>query len=83
VPEPEFHLDPGLEQRQCARLAAVRRERDAAAVAAALERLAQAARGDENLMEPLYDCITRYASIGEICGRLRGVFGAYRDPGFL
>ena len=38
---------------------------------------------DQNLMQPLYDCVTRYASIGEICGRLRAIHGSYHDPGFL
>jgi len=83
VPEPEFRLDPELERRQAARLAAVRNERDGAAAAAALDRLMQAARAGENLMEPLHACVTRYVSVGEICGRLREIFGAYRDPGFL
>ncbi len=82
-PEPEFHLDPALELRQCADLRAVRGRRDAAAVAQALQRLEAAAQGGRNIMEPLHVCVQAYASIGEICGRLRRVFGSYRDPGFL
>ncbi|MFH1144846.1 MAG: methylmalonyl-CoA mutase family protein [Candidatus Eisenbacteria bacterium] len=83
VPEPEFRLDPELESRQIQRLRQVRAGRNGGLVAAALERLEHAARGTENLMEPILACIWAYGSIGEICGRLRGVFGAYRDPGYL
>ena len=83
VPEPEFRLDPELERRQAASLRAVRARRDASRVAAALDRLEAAARASENVMEPMLECVRAYASIGEICGRLRDVFGSYRDPGFL
>jgi len=83
TPEPQFRLDPELEHRQAESLRRVRAERDSARVAAALERLEAAARGTENLMEPIHACVSAYASIGEICGRLRGVFGSYRDPGYL
>ncbi len=83
VPEPEFRLDPELERNQAASLQAVRAKRDATRVNEALERLEAAARGSDNLMEPILACVTAYASIGEICGRLRTVFGSYRDPGYL
>jgi len=83
VPEPEFRLDPELERRQVASLNEARARRDGARVAAALDRLEAAARGTENLMEPMLECVRAYGSIGEICGRLRGVFGSYRDPGYL
>jgi len=81
--EPEFRLDPQLERRQVEALRAVRARRDAAAAARELDRLEAAARAGANLMPPLYDCVKAYAGIGEICDRLRRVFGAYRDPGFI
>jgi methylmalonyl-CoA mutase N-terminal domain/subunit len=81
--EPEFQLEPELERNQVAKLRGVRAHRDNAAVDAALERLESAARAGANLMESIHDCVVAYASIGEICGRLRAVFGSYRDPGFL
>jgi methylmalonyl-CoA mutase N-terminal domain/subunit len=83
APVPEFRLDPDLERRQVEGLGAVRGRRDAAAVAAALDRLEAAARAGDNVMEPIRECVVAYAGIGEICGRLRRVYGSYRDPGFL
>jgi methylmalonyl-CoA mutase, N-terminal domain len=83
APEPEFRLDPQLERRQAAGLAAVRARRDARQVATALERLEGAARAGENVMEPIHAAVLAEASVGEICERLRRVHGSYRDPGFL
>jgi methylmalonyl-CoA mutase N-terminal domain/subunit len=81
--EPEFRLDPELERRQVARLANVRAGREAPVVERSLAALETAARDGANLMEPLYACVRAYASIGEMCQRLRRVLGAYRDPGYL
>ncbi len=80
---PRFGISEEPARRQAERLAAVRARRDGPAVELALSRLETAARADANLMPFLYDAVRQYASIGEICGRLRQVFGAYRDPGYL
>jgi methylmalonyl-CoA mutase N-terminal domain/subunit len=77
--EGAFALDPAIEPEQKARLAAVRARRDGTAVTGALTRLAVAARGPENLMEPLLACVRAYASVGEICNSLREVFGVQRE----
>ncbi len=82
-PEIEFSLDPELEREQGARLDALRSRRDPSRAAASLDRLEQAARAGENIMEPLYECVRGYVTLGEMCHRLRGVYGAYRDRGFL
>jgi methylmalonyl-CoA mutase N-terminal domain/subunit len=81
VQAPEFRADPDLARRQAGRLEALRRRRDSARVEAALGALGQAARGDGSLIEPLSECVRAYATVGEMCGRLREVFGAYREPG--
>jgi methylmalonyl-CoA mutase N-terminal domain/subunit len=78
---PEFRVDSELGRRQAGRLEALRRRRDAARVEAALGALGQAARGDGSLIEPLRECVRARATIGEMCGRLREVFGAYHEPG--
>jgi methylmalonyl-CoA mutase N-terminal domain/subunit len=78
---PEFRVDPELGMRQAGRLEALRRRRDAARVEAALGALGQAARSDGSLIEPLRECVRARATIGEMCGRLRDVFGAYHEPG--
>jgi len=78
--EPELlQVDEAQEQAQRERLARVRRERDGAAVRAALAAVREAAAGDDNLMPHLIRAVEAYASIGEICGVLREVFGEHRE----
>src|SRR5437868_4349765 len=72
-----LRVDPEVEGRQMARLADVRARRDAAAVERALGALRAAAEGEGNLMEPLVASARAYASVGEMCDVLRGVFGLY------
>ena len=81
VQEPCFRMDPDLATRQASRLEALRRRRDGVRVEAALGRLESAARGDGSLIGPLSECVRAYATVGEMCGRLREVFGVYREPG--
>jgi len=77
---PLLKMDPEGERRQIARLQQVRRERDNERVSQTLARLEEAARGTENLMYPILDCVRAYATLGEIMGVLRKVFGEYREP---
>ncbi len=69
---------------QLARLERTRRERDAVAVEAALTRLRDLAARPEssetNLMPALVACAAAYATLGEMCGVFRAVFGEYREP---
>ena len=81
TPVPTFRLDPAVEQAQIGRLRQVRAARSPATLEAALERLERAARGTENLLPPIVEAAAAYATIGEISGRLRAVFGEYRDAG--
>lgn len=71
-------VDPRFEQEQAERVRRVRAQRDAGAVASALERLEQAARGRDNVLPYILDAVRVYATLGEICNVLRGVFGEYR-----
>jgi methylmalonyl-CoA mutase N-terminal domain/subunit len=81
---PVLAVPAGSLERQLARLAAVRRDRDAAAVEAALAGLRDAARRPEssatNLMPHFIRCAEAYATLGEQCRVLREVFGEYREP---
>jgi len=63
---------------RAAELAALRAERDGGAVARALGELRDAAAGDTNLLPVLVRAVEAYATVGEICDVLRGVFGEYR-----
>jgi methylmalonyl-CoA mutase, N-terminal domain len=71
------------EQRQRARLAELRASRDQQRVDQALERLRQAARDNENVIEPMLDCVRAYATLYEIRRAMEDVFGAYREPIFF
>ena len=76
-----FEIHRHLEEvagEQIAALAALRRERDAGRVARALDELRRAAKGDANLVPLFVEAVTSYATIGEICGVLREVFGEYQ-----
>ncbi|MEJ2563268.1 MAG: methylmalonyl-CoA mutase family protein [Anaerolineales bacterium] len=73
-------VDPAIETAQRERLAAVRQRRDAARAAELLDRLEAIAVGEENLMPHLIECVEADLTLGEICGRLRQVWGEYRPP---
>ena len=79
-PQTIFSVDRRLVDEQLARLERHRRERDAQAVAGALAALKAACAGDANLLPPILDAVRAYATLGEICGAMREVFGEYRPP---
>jgi methylmalonyl-CoA mutase N-terminal domain/subunit len=74
-----LRIDPELEREQVARVRALRARRDAVAWRAALDSLEERARSNENLMPALIDCVLAWATVGEIAGRLREVFGEHRE----
>ncbi len=76
-------INPKIESEQRDRLAALRAGRDNVLVEALLERLENAARGDENMMPIIIECVENDLTLGEICGRLREIWGEYRAPSFL
>ena len=76
---PTFRLDPALEKAQVERLRHVRANRNSALAAEALDKLEQAARGADNLMPAILDAARAYTTLGEISGRLKSVFGEYRE----
>ncbi len=80
-PEPViFRMNMELARNQVARLHRVRAERDTPAAQAALARLGECARGEDNLMPSILDAVRAYATLGEICGELRTAWGEYRPP---
>ncbi len=80
--EGTLKIDPALARQQKERLAQVRKQRDPKAVQGALRRLEEAARSEDNTVPVILECVEAYASIGEICDVLRGVFGEY-EPSVL
>jgi methylmalonyl-CoA mutase, N-terminal domain len=83
-PRRPYEYKPQEEERQIEAVKRLRRERDNSAVEKALERIRvtaqQSARSDTNLMPPIIEAVRSYATIGEICGALRQVFGEYAEP---
>jgi methylmalonyl-CoA mutase N-terminal domain/subunit len=54
--------------------------RDKPTVDAALARLVEAARGEENMIPAMLDACRAEATLGEICDALRAEWGEYREP---
>ncbi|HEY7472127.1 MAG TPA: methylmalonyl-CoA mutase family protein [Gemmatimonadota bacterium] len=77
---PILRIDPRYEREQIERVRKVRDERDAAAVEAAMSTLRAAIRAEENLMEPVLDCVRAYATVGEIVELMKGDYGTWREP---
>ncbi len=76
---PLMQVDPAVEEAQRQRLAEVKANRDNGKVEKCLHLLERRAREDANLLPVISEAVEAYASLGEICGVLRGVFGEYRD----
>ena len=75
-------VDPAIEVGQRERLKELRANRDQGAVDALLGKLAEAAKGTQNLMPLFIECVERDITLGEICNCLRGVWGEYVAEGF-
>lgn len=73
--------DLSVGQRQVDRLNKMKGERDNAAVEASLTALKKACEGTENLMPYIIEAVKDYATLGEICGTMKEVFGEYRQDG--
>ena len=73
--------DFSVGERQVTRLNKMKNERDNAAVEASLTALKKACEGKENLMPFIITAVKDYATLGEICGTMKEVFGEYRQDG--
>jgi methylmalonyl-CoA mutase N-terminal domain/subunit len=74
-----LRLDPEAAQHQIARLQRLRKERDNTQVKAALARLEEVARSDDNTVPAILECVENYCTLGEICQVFRNVFGEQRE----
>ncbi len=72
-----LQVDPESERRQCEQTARVRAERDAAAVRSGLAEVRRIAESDENLLPSMREALRARATVGEICGLLRELWGTY------
>lgn len=71
-------VDPASERAQVERLQAFKAQRDQARTDQRLEELKAAAQGTDNLLPPIRAALKDHASVGEVCGALREVFGEYQ-----
>ena len=80
TPKDLLKVDPTLRDIQVRKLAQTKSERDNEAVKRTLKALEEAAvKPDVNLMPLIIDAVREYASLGEICNILRGVYGEYKE----
>ncbi|MDQ3069592.1 MAG: methylmalonyl-CoA mutase family protein [Acidobacteriota bacterium] len=79
TPIPILYIDDTAADKQLARLADLKKTRDNGRVARSLDALAVAARGKDNTMYPLLECVRAYATVGEMCDALRGVWGEWEE----
>ncbi len=78
TPVPVQKIDPEVGRRRAEEIRRYRAERDPAPVEAALKRLKAAARGEENLFPYVLEAFRARATLGEVAGALREVFGEYQ-----
>ncbi len=76
-------VDPESERKQVERLSKWKESRDNEAVTARLADLRTAAEGSDNLLPPIREALRAGASIGEVCGEMREVFGEYQGGTFF
>ncbi|HEV2417427.1 MAG TPA: methylmalonyl-CoA mutase family protein [Terriglobia bacterium] len=81
-PVERLAIDESAAVRQNEALREIKRRRDPLRVQSTLESLASAASTPENLMPYFLNCVRADATLGEICGVLRRVFGTYEEPAF-
>ena len=83
LPIAMLKIDPAIEELQIQRVRKVKRERNSVAVREALQRVAEACRSGENVMDPICEAVRRDVTVGEISDVFRAEFGVYRDPGWI
>jgi methylmalonyl-CoA mutase, N-terminal domain len=83
IPIEVLKIDRDLEERQIQRLRKFKRERNSVAVKEALNRVAEACRSGENVMEPICEAVRHDVTVGEISDVFRSEFGIYKDPGWI
>jgi len=81
TPVPVMKIDPEVDRRRAEEVQSYRENRDQEAVTAALERLKRAAASSENLFPYVLEAFRKKATLGEVAGALREVWGEYQPGG--
>ena len=74
-----LRIDPELERAQVERVRAVRSRRPQGPWKQSLDALEERARDGGNLVPAMIEAVMAWATVGEIAGRLRQVFGEHRE----
>ena len=72
--------DPMIQEKQVEKLNKVKKERDNAKVETCLKELRKAAESNVNIMPATLEAVKAYATVGEMAGVLREVFGEFKEP---
>lgn len=83
APKGLLRVDMSVGELQKNKISSIKAERDNAKVEETLVKLEKACHGDENLMPLILDAVKAYATLGEICGVMRNVFGEYKQSVML
>jgi methylmalonyl-CoA mutase N-terminal domain/subunit len=76
-------IDPEVEKRQVAAMAAMRSDRNDEAVASTLAALVEACKDGGNVVPPILECARAYCTLYEIRAAMEEVFGSYKEPVFF
>jgi methylmalonyl-CoA mutase N-terminal domain/subunit len=74
-----LRVDPVVEEQQKEKIRNLKSKRDAAKVKETLAALEAACKTDDNVMPFIVEAVKAYATLGEICNVMRGVFGEYKQ----
>ncbi|MEN6392952.1 MAG: methylmalonyl-CoA mutase family protein [Anaerolineaceae bacterium] len=80
---PILQIDPEGYKQQTDRLDNIRKSRDSGKVGQTLDRLRIACQGTENTMPYILDAVRAQATLGEIVGIMKNVFGIYHEPTWI
>ena len=80
---PLLKMDPEGYKNQADRLEKLKKGRDAGRVGQSLDRLRIACQGTENTMPYILEAVHAYATLGDITGVMKEVFGVYREENWI
>ncbi|MFX1329351.1 MAG: methylmalonyl-CoA mutase [Promethearchaeota archaeon] len=76
---PLLKIDEEISKEQIKKVNKLKEKRNIDKINENLERLKKAAKGTENLMPFIIDCVREYTTIGEIINALTEIFGSYHE----
>lgn len=78
-----LRVDPTVGEQQKSKISQLRQKRDNNRVEAALAHLEAVCRSTDNVMPAILEAVREYATLGEVCGVMRNVFGEYQQTSIL